>query len=146
MAIGTEDFPWISKVLYAIGAAFVGIVTGSITVGYKLNKFVMDNEKRDVRLEELKQWQRDRESFCTKQQQEIGKSLCESVKHMIAESKADTNDDITEIKINVAVLVERHKSTEELKTMMMVFLDRREEEIPVRRERRKERLEAEGEG
>lgn len=147
MQINGDDMPWVAKVAYMVTSFIGGALASAYTVGVKMTQRDALNAKRDSRIEateeELQDIRERLEKACTlqaefcekrwclivKMQEDSAKvvsdRLCASFRQMMSDARAETVDDIGEIKISVATLVAQHKATEELRGMLRSALERR---------------------
>ena len=146
MPLTGDDMPWLAKVAYSAVSFIGGALAASFTMGVRMSKRDALNTKRDEKIrgneERIKAVETKIASahetqtvLCEKRWADvlklqddaaklIGERICASVRQMISDSKSETEDDLTEIKISLATIIEKQKSTDELSALLKAILER----------------------
>ena len=147
ITVSAEDASFGLKIVYGILSAICGASAATFVLGIKLNKRDAANTKRDELILELQQdrdqlriakeiEKRDQAKFCkdrwddlqkeqAKAIEQISKTICASVKLMISEIEKASAEKLTEMHINIGILLDRTNPDEELKKMLKAHLEQR---------------------
>ncbi len=152
----SDDATWIAKVVTGLLSFIGGALSAAFVWGAKMNSRDEANKKQDELIVDIKQdleelklakevEKREQAKFCkdrwdnlqseqTKAIDAISKSICDSVRVMIASVKENSTKELTEIHVKVGILLDRTSPDEELRAMLKNILDQRQGEQDRRHE------------
>ncbi len=156
MPLTQNDIPWLEKVAGYIVTALCSSVVGAFIVGSQYRTVKSDIASLKKENEDREEKEKEQKAFCIdrwdsiinlqkESSEKMAQTLCQSFERMIVKLQQENTENLNNLKIDLAVLntnvqmlLESHKSTDELKTLLQSIVDRREsDKEPYIMERRK---------